>query len=698
MLSPFSRTPLLLILLPLVLLFAAMLTAEAASLDGAAAVTPTMKVIEMLSSMKAKGEEERHQEQVSFAEFSEFCRGTTEDKKRLIKEAATKITQLEATIALAESDAESLAEDISKLDSDIARWAAEEAKATELRAQERTDFEATSTDYAESIDALERAIRTLKARALNVPQATAKPTKEEVKAPSLLEVPGDLPPLVRRGLTALLDDPSQPHAYEFQSSSVVETLEKLRLQFQDEKGKLDKEEMNRKHAFQLFLERWHDDTRHAEDARAQRVATRASRLAKAADAKGDLAEVQAAKKADEQYLTDLTAHCDLKSHEFEERQNLRDGELVAIQKAIEIISSPEVAGVAAAHLPSAAAALAQQRPLALLQLFGNAGQGPVGAVRARLVAFLEDHAHRMDSGLLAMLAGHAAADPFEKVKQMLKDLIVRLMDEAMAEADHKTWCDNELAANKRSRDSLSEEVEGLSTKKEELEVLEAKLTEEISDLTEAIAELDAAVAKATEERQKDEAENKATIADASAAHASVTEAIEILRAFYAQAGEAMSLLQQMDAGRQSPVEEDSPSTWSSRYQGMQGESKGVFGLLEVVQSDFSRLEAEATVAEQEAAQKYKILMQDSAVDRSSKTTELRNKGYKLEDTKRILHETKKELLDSQIQLNDTLAYYEKLRPSCVDLGLSYEDRVKRREEEIQSLKEALRILGGEALP
>lgn len=40
------------------------------------------------------------------------------------------------------------------------------------------------------------------------------------------------------------------------------------------------------------------------------------------------------------------------------------------------------------------------------------------------------------------------------------------------------------------------------------------------------------------------------------------------------------------------------------------------------------------------------------------------------------------------------SYFEKLKPSCVDMNLSYEDRVKQREEEIQSLNEALRILDG----
>ena len=47
------------------------------------------------------------------------------------------------------------------------------------------------------------------------------------------------------------------------------------------------------------------------------------------------------------------------------------------------------------------------------------------------------------------------------------------------------------------------------------------------------------------------------------------------------------------------------------------------------------------------------------------------------------------------ELDAALAYFDKLKPSCVDSGVSYEDRVGRRKEEIESLQEALRILNGE---
>jgi len=48
----------------------------------------------------------------------------------------------------------------------------------------------------------------------------------------------------------------------------------------------------------------------------------------------------------------------------------------------------------------------------------------------------------------------------------------------------------------------------------------------------------------------------------------------------------------------------------------------------------------------------------------------------------------------QEELTKANAYFDKLKPTCVDVNLSFEERVKRRNEEIQSLKDALKILTG----
>ena len=49
----------------------------------------------------------------------------------------------------------------------------------------------------------------------------------------------------------------------------------------------------------------------------------------------------------------------------------------------------------------------------------------------------------------------------------------------------------------------------------------------------------------------------------------------------------------------------------------------------------------------------------------------------------------------QKELDAALEYFDKLQPSCVDAGVSYEDRVARRKEEIEPLQEAFKILKGE---
>merc|ERR1711998_422241 len=123
-------------------------------------------------------------------------------------------------------------------------------------------------------------------------------------------------------------------------------------------------------------------------------------------------------------------------------------------------------------------------------------------------------AQKLNSRVLSTIAARVSADPFKKVKKMIKDLIVRLMEEANEEAEHKGWCDTELSTNEQTRKEKTEAVETLHAEIDELEASIAKLTEEITDLTKAVAELDAAVAKATSVREEEKAENTVTIKDA----------------------------------------------------------------------------------------------------------------------------------------------------------------------------------------
>merc|ERR1719321_2621313 len=100
--------------------------------------------------------------------------------------------------------------------------------------------------------------------------------------------------------------------------------------------------------------------------------------------------------------------------------------------------------------------------------------------------------------------------------------------------------------------------------------------------------------EATEERNQEKKENLQTIKGAKEAQEALTSALTVLKEFYAKQG---SLIQ---SKKQPAVVPEMKA-----YKGMQGSQGGVVGMIEVIQSDFARLEAETTANENEAEREYK---------------------------------------------------------------------------------------------
>jgi len=645
----------------------------------AAAVTPVQKVVQLLEGMMATGKSEKHAEQVQFAAYKQFCDDTSVEKARAIKEANEKIDMLKADIEKYTSDAAMLTKEIAGHDEDISVWGGDSKAATNVRGIDKADYDAMHKDYSESVDALQRAIAVLKKQAYDRKQSSLT----QVSALRQLSL---IPKDAKRAIEAFLAqdapeglDVSAPEAagYEFQSHGVVEMLEKLLDKFVTERTTLEKEEMNSKHAYGMLMQDLKAQIDQATQDRTSKAVTKAKKLQAKADAEGDLTDTTSTRDADKTYLSDLTAMCEQKATDFESRQQLRADEIEAITKAIEILSSAAVTGNAGKYLPTM---LQKGRALAALRADMQS------QAQAQAARYLRSRALQLGSRVLSALAGRVADDPFRKVKKMIKDLLVRLMEEANEEAEHKGWCDTELATNEQTRKEKTQAVETLHAEIDQLQASIAKLTEDISDLTKAVADLDTAMAEATKVRQDEKATNEQTIKDSGEAQTAVAQALTVLKEFYAQAGEATALLQQQPAA---------PEIFDSPYKGMQAENGGVIGMLEVIMSDFARLEADTKAAEATAQKEYDTFMTDSKVDKAAKSKDIEHKTAKKQDESQALTAKSQDLEGTQKELDAALAYFDKLRPSCVDAGVSYEDRVARRKAEIESLQEALRILNGE---
>jgi len=644
-------------------------------------VTPVQKVIQLLQNMLTKGQEEKHAEQVQFAAFKQFCDDTSTEKKRSIKEAEETSEVLKADIGKYTSDASQLTKEIAGHDEDVSVWTGDKKAATKVREIEKNDYDAMHKDYSESVDALQRAVAVLKKQAHNRPQAALA---QVASLKSLSLIPQEAKKAI--DLFLMQDSSEEPdgldvsapdaHGYEFQSHGVIEMLEKLQDKFIDERTSMEKEEMNGKHAYDMLMQDLTAQVEQSETDRSEKSESKAKKLQAKADAEGSLSDTSSTKDDDVKYLTDLTSTCGQKASDFEERQQLRTEEIEAIGKAVEILSSGAVAGNAEKHLPSLA-----QKGTSLVQLRGLAASQP----QQRAADFLLAQGRRLDSRVLSALAVRVSDDPFSKVKKMIKDLIVRLMEEANEEAEHKGWCDTELSTNEQTRKEKTEAVETLHAEIDQLEASISKLTEDISVLSQAVADLDAAMAKATELRQEEKATNEQTIKDSQEAQTAVAQALTVLKEFYAKAGEATALVQK---NRQ-------PEIFDSPYKGMGAENGGVVGMLEVIESDLARLEADTSAGESTAQKEYDNFMTDSKVDKAAKSKDVEHKAAKKQDASQALTTKNADLEGTQKELDAALTYYDKLKPSCVDAGVSFDDRVSRRKEEVESLQEALRILNGE---
>jgi len=69
----------------------------------------------------------------------------------------------------------------------------------------------------------------------------------------------------------------------------------------------------------------------------------------------------------------------------------------------------------------------------------------------------------------------------------------------------------------------------------------------------------------------------------------------------------------------------------------------------------------------------------------------------LKSTDQSITESMEALSEHQKLLDDALKELEELKPTCVDTGMSYEERVAKREEEIDALKSAMCQLDAEGV-
>merc|ERR1719343_729618 len=127
----------------------------------ASSVTPVQKVITMMNEMKTKGEKMMAEEAKTYATYKEWVSDQSKQLGFEIEAGKSSIEKLLAAIAKADSDVKELGAAITKLEGEQGDTEGELKAATDMRATQHEEYLTLSTDYSESVDALERAIQTM---------------------------------------------------------------------------------------------------------------------------------------------------------------------------------------------------------------------------------------------------------------------------------------------------------------------------------------------------------------------------------------------------------------------------------------------------------------------------------------------------------------------------------------------------------
>jgi len=283
----------------------------------------------------------------------------------------------------------------------------------------------------------------------------------------------------------------------------------------------------------------------------------------------------------------------------------------------------------------------------------------------------------------------AGADPFKKIKFLIEELIGRLNQEAADEATHKGWCDTSIGKASTQRDDKAEAIEMLNTQLDNHQTLKAKLEDQIAALTSQISDLEDFKAKFEKARDDEKAENENTIKEAEDGLDGINDAIGVLTEFYGEAakgGEAPSLIQKQD-----PTD-SGDNDLKGDYKGDQSAATGILGMMDVIKSDMERTITETKNEEDKASRDFADLSRTTEISLTTKGDSKTEKEAELGETKDKIRQEMEDLKGNQDLLDKALQELMELQPACIDTAMSYEERVAKREQEVESLKQALCIL------
>jgi chromosome segregation ATPase len=651
---------------------ALLLMALAMPLAHANQASPITKVLQLMSDMQTKIIGEGEESHKLYAEFAEMCEERSKELQFEIKTGKADVADLKAAIDEETALAASLTTKVEELTASIATDESDLDAATKIRAKESADFMAEEKELTEVIDSLQRAIGILE-KEMAKHGASMMQIKNAGSLAKTLQVLVDASSLSSadaKGISALVqtqensDDSDagapDPAVYKGQSGGIIDTLGDLLEKAESQLSELRNKETAALQEFEALKQSLEDKIKYESKELDEAKTGIAASNEKKATAEGDLGVTTKNLDEDVAALSELHHECLTKAQDYEAETKSRGEELTAIATAKKTIEETTAGAADLSYGLNQVSFLQQQsqsRGFEVVRFLRELSQKKHFPALAQL-------SMRMDAAIRA-----STGDPFAKVKGLIQDMIETLEKEAEEDATEKAYCDKELAETKAKKDAKTTEIKKLSTKIDSMTSRVAQLKTEVAELEKGLSALAKAQAEMDKIRLEEKEEYTKAKAEMEAGIKGVQLALKVLRDYYAKSDKA--------------------------HASDEGGGAGIIGLLEVVESDFSKGLIEMTSTEEASQSSYDQETKDNEIEKVTKEQDIKYKSEEATGLEKAIAEASSDKSGVQEELDAVLEYLKGIEDRCIAKPESYEERVRRRDAELAGLREALNILENE---
>jgi len=655
---------------------------------------PMAKVLELMDDCSTKIKKDGEAEAKAYKEYFEWCDDASKDQQFAIKTYSADVEKLSASVAKLTSDIEVGTSKIEDLAAAIATAEKDLADATAVREKEAADFSAAEAELVDGVDTLGRAVGILEREMAKNPAAFAQIDMSSfTKLTQAIGAVTDAAAFTasdKSKLVALVqansdDDDDDagapaPDAYQSKSGGIVDVLNNMKEKAEGELKELRKAESNAAQNFNMLKGSLEGqigaDTKDMDEEKSTKAANEEQKATDSGDlamTEKDLAEAQGS-------LAKISHDCLQTAADHEATVASREEELKVIGVAKKILQETSSGAVSQSY--------------DFLQM-NSQMRTSTDLAKSEVLTAVKGLARRMHSAALAQLAskmsvvmqygGANQADVFAKIKGLVADMIAKLEKEAEEDAAEKAYCDEEMAKTEAKKQELDDEIAKLTSKIDKAAAKSTRLKGEVKEAQATLAALAKTTAEMNKLRQEQNADYKQAKSDLELGLGGVQKALEVLREYYGGAAAMIQSDSSFGAFMQQPAK-------PAKHEKSSGAGGSIIGILEVCESDFSKNLAAEEAQESDSVESYESQTQENKITKVTNEQDVKYKTQEFKGLDKEITELNGDKETSGTELAAVMEYYSKIKDRCVAKPETYEERTKRRNAEIEGLKQALQIL------